>query len=79
MDYSWFPSYRDAILETDKEKMPARLLVAEQQMVARLRVLSQDHGGTAEERQAIADALNGIKSVRSEIAGWKRNSSADVA
>lgn len=79
MDYSWYPSYRDAILETDTERMPARLLVAEQQMVARLRVLSQDHGGTAEERQAIADALNGIKSLRSEIAGWKRDSSTEVA
>ena len=79
MDYSWYPSYRDAILETDKDRMPARLLVAEQQMVARLRVLSQDHGGTAEERQAIADALNGIKSLRSEIAGWKRGVGTEMS
>lgn len=79
MDYSWYPSYREAILETDQPKMQARLLIAEKNLVDRLRVLSQDHGGTVEERQAIADALNGIKSLRSEIAEWKHSSSTDVA
>ena len=79
MDYSWYPSYREAILETDLPKMRARLVIAEKDLVDRLRVLSQDHGGTAEERQAIADALNGIKSLRTEIAGWKRSSGTNVA
>lgn len=76
MDYPWYESYRAAILETDEPKVRTRLLIAEQKMVERLRLLSQDHGGTAEERQAIADALNAIKNLRTEIAGWKR---ADVA
>lgn len=79
MDYSWYPSYREAILETDHSRMRARLLIAEKKMVDRLRVLSQDHGGTVEERQAIGDALNGIKNLRSEIAGWKPGSGTDVA
>jgi hypothetical protein len=34
-------------------------------------VLSMDHGGTPEERQAIADALNGMKALRTEIVGWQ--------
>ena len=74
MDYTWYPAYREAILETDQSKMRARLLIAEKKMVDRLRILSQDHGGTDEERKAIADGLNGIKNLRTETAGWKRTS-----
>jgi hypothetical protein len=77
MNYNWYPAYREAMLETDQPKMRARLLFAEQEMVERLLVLSQDHGGTPEERQAIANALLGIKNVRTETGTWKRSSSTD--
>jgi hypothetical protein len=71
MDYTWYPAYRSALLETDKPKIRARLLIAEEKIVARLRVLSQDHGGTTEERLAIAKALSGIKGLRTEVTDWK--------
>lgn len=79
MNYPWYETYRAAVLETDQPTIRARLLIAEQSLVKRLRVLSQDHGGTVEERQAIANALNTIKNLRAEMAGWKRPSGADVA
>lgn len=79
MDYPWYLAYRDAILETDPLKMRARLLLAEEKMVDRLRDLSQDHGGTDDERKAIVDALNSMKNLRTEIAGWKPASSNDLA
>lgn len=77
-NYTWYASYREAILETDRPKMRAQLLFAEKEMVQRLRVLSQDHGGTAEERQALADALNGIKNLRAEISELRRVSGTDI-
>ena len=36
-------------------------------MIARLRILAQDHCGTEEERNAIADALNTIKDRRTRL------------
>ena len=65
--YSWSEPYRSALNETDAPKLRARLLLAEQQMVARLRVLVQDHGGTDEERSAIADALKNIQKLRVQL------------
>jgi hypothetical protein len=79
MDYIWYPAYREAILETNPPRIRARLVIAERKLVDRLRVLSQDHGGTDEERKAMVDALNGIKNLRTEIAGWKRSSGTNVA
>ena len=78
MDYTWYPTYRSAILETDKLKIWLRLLIAEQEIVARLRVLVQDSGGTPEEREAMADALNCIKNLRTEIRDWKPSLDSDA-
>ena len=64
--YSWSEPYRSALCETDGPKLKERLLLAEQQMVARLRILAQDHGGTDEERSAIADALKNIQKLRAQ-------------
>lgn len=78
MEYSWYQSYRSAVLETDKPKMKARLLIAEYEMVARLRILAQNGGGRLEEREALADALNGIKTRRIEVNAWKGQSDSDA-
>ena len=67
-DYIWHGAYKAAILETDWTKIQERLHVAESEIRKRQQVLSMDHGGTPEERQAIADALNGMKILRTEIA-----------
>lgn len=69
--YSWHESYKAALLETDWTKMQERLQAAESEIRKRQHVLSMDHGGTPEERQAIADALNGMKSLRTEVAEWQ--------
>ena len=56
-----------ALFETDWAKMRERLPAAEAELRERQRVLSEDHGGTAEERQAIADAISGMKMLRKEV------------
>ena len=71
MIYTWYESYRAAILETDGNKMPERLRSAELEIHERQRILSLDHGGTPEERQAMAAALNGVKALRTESAAWR--------
>jgi hypothetical protein len=70
-EYIWFDAYKSAILETDWSKMEERLQVAESEIRKQQHVLSMDHGGTPEERQAIADALNGITVLRTEVAQWQ--------
>jgi hypothetical protein len=72
-EYIWHDAYKAAILETDWTKIQERLQVAESEIRKRQQVLSMDHGGTPEERQAIADALNGMKILRTEVADYGGN------
>lgn len=76
MTYSWYESYKAAVLETDWTKMQERLQSVEVAIKQRQHVLSMDHGGTPEERQAIADALNGMRSLQAETADWRHQQSA---
>src|SRR6476661_1779968 len=48
--YSWQESYQAALLETDWTKMQERIQTAESEIHKRRLVLTQDHGGTQEER-----------------------------
>lgn len=68
--YNWHESYKAALLETNGTRMRERIQSAEAKIRDRQRVLSQDHGGTPEERQAIADAMNGLKALLTESAEW---------
>ena len=68
MTHSWHESYMAAVIETDGTKMQARVQAAESAINERQRILSEDHGGTPEERQAIADVLNGMRVLRREAA-----------
>jgi len=52
-------------------KLKERLEAAHIAISERLRILSQDHFGSPEERNGIADALNGLAMLEREI---KRNS-----
>ena len=70
MTHNWYDSYKAAILETDWTKMQERLQAAEGEIRERQHVLSLDHGGTPEERQAIAEALNGITHLKIEASDW---------
>ena len=41
-------------------------------MRERERVLSEDHGGTIEERIALANAISGMTVLRREVAEWQK-------
>jgi hypothetical protein len=69
--YVWYEAYATAVLETDWTKVQERLQSAMSAIHERQRVLAMDHGGTPEERQAIADALNGMNALQTEAAEWQ--------
>ena len=56
----------DAVLETDDSKLPQRVMAAGNAIRSRAIELAQDPQGTPEERQDIADALNGLSILRKE-------------
>ncbi len=69
--YRWYESYKTAVLETDWIKMQDRLRAAELEIIDRHRVLSEDHGGTAEERKALANATSGLMFLRRDVESWQ--------
>lgn len=71
MTYVWYESYRAVAVETDWAKMHQRIQSAESKINDRKRVLSLDHGGTPEERQAIGNALNAMGTLRTEVDNWQ--------
>ena len=73
-DYSWQESYMKAFLESDWTKMEEKIQAAESEIRERQRLFAEDHGGTAEERQAIADAINGLRVLRSEARQERKRS-----
>jgi predicted NUDIX family phosphoesterase len=56
--------------------MQKRIQPAESAMHERQGVLSEDHGGTVEERQAIADAKSGLRVLRRDAAEWQDRQTA---
>lgn len=65
----WQPKYQAAMLELDPSKLRQRILAAHIAISERLRILAQDHFGTAEERAAIADAVHGLAMLERELNG----------
>jgi hypothetical protein len=65
--YIWGKLYEAALLETDDKKLPSRLETAKAAIVSRLQEVQADRNGQPEERQAIADALHGLKVLRTEL------------
>jgi len=73
----WYEVYKAAVLETDWSKMEERIRVAESAIQERQHEFALNHGGTAEEQQAIADALSGLTVLRKDATSWaKREDSA---
>jgi hypothetical protein len=72
----WKSLYQAAILETDWSKIEERIQAADSAISTRLHEFSLNHGGTAEENQAIADAVNGLTVLRREVVAWR--SKADL-
>ena len=69
--FSWHESYRAALLETDWTRILQRIQEAESTILERKRVLSFDHGGTPEERHALAAALSGLIALRRDVGEWQ--------
>ena len=65
--YSWQESYQAALLETDLTKMQECVQTAESEIHQRRLVLSQDHGGTDEERDALVNAMGGLRVLRMNV------------
>ena len=68
--YSWQESYQAALLETDWTKMQERVQAAESEIHQRRLVLSQDHGGTDEERAALVNAMSGLRVLGLNVTSW---------
>ena len=64
---SWQEAYQAALLETDWTKMQERVQTAESAIHQRRLVLSQDHGGTDEERVALVNAMSGLGVLRMNV------------
>jgi hypothetical protein len=61
-DKPWFEFYKAAILELDVEKLPKRIVAANEAVQLRLKEIEGDSDHHAE-RQDIADALNALKTL----------------
>jgi hypothetical protein len=62
--YVWQEPYEAAMLETDLAKLKQRIQAAKSSIDDRLQELLMDHGGTAEERLDISDALAALNVLR---------------
>lgn len=69
--YSWQESYQAALLETNWMKMVELVQRAESDIHRRRLELSKDHNGTQEEREAVVNALNGLRILRIDAASWR--------
>jgi hypothetical protein len=70
ISYSWQESYQAALLETDWTKMQERVQTAESEIHQKRLMLSQDHGGTDEERAALVNAMSGLRVLGMNVASW---------
>lgn len=68
--YEWTEVYKAALLETDWAKMQERLKAAETALQKRKHEFSLNGGGSADENQAIDDALRSLSTLRNEAANW---------
>ena len=59
----WQTSYREALFESDKKKLEAKIRLAEWKIFRRLQTISAD-SNHHEEKVAIADALNKLRSLK---------------
>ena len=78
MSISWRDFYNAALLESDWTKIEERIQKAESEIHKRSLTLSQDPVGPQEEqeeRDALVHALNGLKTLRADVASWRKRQS----
>jgi hypothetical protein len=71
--YKWHELYNAAVLETNWTQIESRIQAAESAISGRLQEFALDHGGTPEENQAIVDALDRLKALRSDVTFWRQS------
>lgn len=64
--YRWQRFYEDAVLETDPGRLPILIRAACAAIDARMEQLGQDHKTSAEEVQALEDALASLRVLKRE-------------
>ena len=69
--YDWQEPYREALLEADWTKIEGRIQAAESAMKGKLQQVSQNRGGTPEEKQALEDAMHALRVLKREVAAWR--------
>ena len=67
----WQDAYGAALIETDWTKMVELVQTAESEIHKRRLELSKDHNGTREEREALVNALNGLRVLRMDATAWR--------
>ena len=70
MSIDWRDFYHAALLESDWTKIEGQIQTAESEIHQRRLVLSQDHGGTDEERAALVNAMSGLRVLRMNVPSW---------
>jgi len=65
--FGWQRFYEAAVVETNRVRLPRLIQAAHIAINARLEQLCLDHQGSCEERQAIADALSGLRVLKGEV------------
>jgi hypothetical protein len=65
-DENWVVLYRLAVIELEHAKMSGRIEAAQAAIVARMEALQHMPGLHADERQAIGDALSGLRVLQDE-------------
>jgi len=68
--YKWTEVYKAALLETDWTRMQERLKASETALRGRKQEFALNGGGSADENQAIDDALRSLITLRNEAATW---------
>jgi hypothetical protein len=76
-DYGWQSSYRAALLETDWTKMVELVQTAASEIHQRRLELSKDHTATQQEREAVVNALNGLRILRMDAASWRERQKSE--
>jgi hypothetical protein len=64
--YDWRRFYEEAVVETDRRRLPVLIRAAHAAIDARMEQLQQDHRTSAEELQALEDALAGLRVLKHE-------------
>ena len=65
-EFKWIELYRAALMEFDPEKLSGRIADAQAAIDARIRELTLYTDNHHAERQALTDAINGLKVLRAD-------------